>query len=187
MSTPLLRRRFTLAEYHRMGEVGILSEDDRVELIEGEIVEMTPINSHHAGFINRLVGIFAKNAINQAIVSVQNPVHLSEDSEPQPDLALLKPRADFYVASHPTPRDILLIIEVADTSLIYDRETKLPLYAKSGVLEVWILNIEEESLEIYRSPSKEGYEKSEVIQRDTAQSISPQLLPNIILKLKDIY
>lgn len=135
MAVQLLKRLFTVAEYHRMAEAGILGEDDRVELIEGEIVGMTPISSRHAGQVNRLVRLFTQRLGGRAILSVQNPIRLGEHSEPQPDVALLRPRPDFYATAHPGSEDVLLVIEVADlsacdaqagTSAAYDREVKPP-------------------------------------------------------------
>jgi hypothetical protein len=141
MGVQLARRLFTVAEYHKMAEAGILSEDDRVELLEGEIVAMSPIGSRHAGTVKRLLDQFIPlQGARRVILSVQDPIRLGEYSEPQPDLALLRPRADFYASSHPGPEDVLLIIEVADQSAAVDREVKVPLYARWGIPEVcwWI-------------------------------------------------
>src|SRR5919106_2349460 len=116
MSVQVLRRRFTVDEYYRMAEAGILHEDDRIELIEGEIVEMSPIGSRHAACVKRLIGLFSRQVgPESATLGVQDPIHLGEYSEPQPDIALIHPRPDFYVSAHPGPADILLLIEVADT------------------------------------------------------------------------
>jgi Uma2 family endonuclease len=139
---PIRRRRFNLADYHRMGEAGILSEDDRVELIDGEIIEMTPIGSPHGGRVKRLVYLLTQAVGPHAIVAAQDPVILDDRSEPEPDLALLRPRADFYTESHPRPTDVLLLIEVADTSLQKDRQVKVPLYARHGIPETWIVDTE---------------------------------------------
>ncbi len=122
-----------------MAEVGLLSEDSRVELIEGEIIEMSPIGSTHGGTVNRSSKLLHRELDDIAIVSVQNPVHIDDFSEPQPDLALLKPRKDFYSNSHPTPEDVLVVIEVADASVYYDRNVKPPLYARAGIPEAWRL------------------------------------------------
>lgn len=143
------RRRFTVSEYYRMADAGILHEDDRVELIDGEILEMSPIGSPHAGRVKRTATFLQRLLGDTVIVSVQDPIHISESTEPQPDIALLKPREDFYSDSHPTPEDILLLIEVADSSLEYDRNFKLSLYARVGIREVWILNLREDVLEVY--------------------------------------
>ena len=136
MAVRILRRAFDVHEYHRMAEAGILDEDDRVELIEGEIVQMSPIGSRHQGCVNRLARLLFEFAGRDYVVHIQGPVRLNERSEPQPDLALLKLRPDFYSERHPTPDDVLLLIEVSETSADYDREVKLPLYAGAGIAEV---------------------------------------------------
>ena len=136
MAITLRRRRFTLDEYHRMGETGILGEDDRVELIEGEIIEMTAIGSHHAATVARIHHLFSTRLGARAVVWSQSPLLLARfQSEPEPDGMLLAPRPDFYAARLPEPPDVRLLIEVADSSLLYDRRTKFPLYARSGVGE----------------------------------------------------
>jgi len=152
-------RRFTVGEYHRMAEVGILGEDDRVELIEGEVVEMTPIGSRHAGCVRWVDRMFGSSLGDRAIVSVQNPIRLSELSEPQPDLALLKPRADFYRDSHPESPDVLLVVEVIESSMAYDR-AKLSLYAAAGITEVWRVDLPRGTVERYRRPFATGYEET---------------------------
>lgn len=149
------RHRFDVTEYHRMLEVGLLTEDDRVELIGGEIVDMTPIGWRHMRCVNRLNQLLVPLAIAQGyVVSVQNPVRLGIRDEPEPDFALLadEPRGDL-----PTPEDAPLFIEVSDSSLPYDREIKLPLYARSGVLEVWIVDLQGRKVEIHAEPSPDGY------------------------------
>lgn len=157
-----VRHLFSLEEYHQMGRTGIFGEDDRVELIEGEIVEMTPIGSGHAATVNRLNRLLSSQAGEQAIVTVQNPLSIpgegaAVDSEPQPDLMLLAPRDDFYAAGHPTPEDVLLLIEVADTTLAFDRDVKLPVYARGGVGEVWLVNLQEGLVEVHRDPVQGSY------------------------------
>ncbi len=158
MPVELLRRKFTVEQYHQMVEAGILTEDDRVELIRGEIVEMSPVGRRHAACVNRLNGLFNQRLAQAVIVGVQNPVELVNNSEPQPDLALLQPRADFYEAGHPQAEDILLLVEVADTTVEYDREVKIPLYAEDGITEVWLVDINGQCLEVYRQPSPNGYQ-----------------------------
>jgi len=179
MGVQLARRLFTVAEYHKMAEAGILSEDDRVELLEGEIVAMSPIGSRHAGLVNRLNRLFSQRAGDQVVVSVQNPVRLGGYSEPQPDLALLRPRADFYTSSHPGPEDVLLVIEVAETSAAVDREVKVPLYARFGVPEVWLVDLAENLVEVFREPSAEGYREVLVLRR--GESLAPALLPDLLV------
>ncbi len=150
MSLPEISRYcFTVAEFERMGEAGVFTKDARLELIEGEIIEMSPIGSRHAACVNFLSRFLNRTVGDIALVSIQNPIRLNDFSEPEPDLALLRLRDDFYRAAHPTPADVLLIIEVADTTLAYDRQVKVPLYAKAGVEEIWIVNLIEEQIEIY--------------------------------------
>jgi Uma2 family endonuclease len=141
MAVEVLRRTFTVEDYHRMAQAGILTEDDRVELLEGEIVEMTPIGPRHAACVNRLSQLFSDRLQGRALVSVQNPIHLSELSEPQPDLALLRPRPDFYAEAHPRPSDSLVVLEIAETSAEVDREKKVPLYGQAGISETWLVDL----------------------------------------------
>jgi Uma2 family endonuclease len=133
MSVQIDRRVFSVDDYYRMVEVGLLKEDERVELIEGEVIRMSPIGSRHAACVARLTKLFSRLAGDGAIVWVQNPVRLNDFSEPQPDVALLKPRADFYAGAHPAAADVLLIVEVSDTTIGYDRQVKVPLYARGGM------------------------------------------------------
>lgn len=145
-----------------MIEAGILTEKDRVELINGEILEMSPIGNEHSACVKRLNALFNKLLGEKVIVSVQDPVQMGDLSEPEPDIAILKPVEDFYAARRPTPADTLLIIEVADTSLDYDREIKLPLYAESGVPEYWLVNLGNREIEAHRSPAGDIYKIREI-------------------------
>lgn len=138
-----------------MGEAGILGKDDRLELIEGEIYEMSPIGSPHAACVDALTLIFGESARRRFIVRVQNPIRLDDFSEPQPDVALLKWRDDFYRDAHPRPEDVLLVVEVADSTVMTDRSVKIPLYARAGIPEVWIINLPGESIELYADPHAE--------------------------------
>lgn len=165
MSSQPAKKWFTVTDYYRMADTGILTAEDRVELIEGEIIKMSPIGSRHAACVNRLTAYLHAIVQNTAIVSVQNPIHLDEYSEPEPDLALLKPRKDFYANAHPTPSDILLIIEVSDTSFEYDRDVKLPLYAKVGIPEAWLIDLQNEKIEIHRQPVANRYKISTTLKR----------------------
>jgi len=179
------RRRFTREEYHRMGEVGILKPTDRVELIRGEIVEMSPIGPRHAAFVNNLTQLLVVRLAGRAIVSVQNPVVVADDSEPQPDLAVLRRRARPYKEATPEAPDVALLIEVAETSLAYDRTTKLRLYAEAGVAEYWVVDVERESIECYRAPGPRGYR--EVERATGAATVSPRAFPDLALPLADIF
>src|SRR5262245_27644083 len=152
MTTGTLRRQFSVADYALMRETGILAEDDRVELLDGEVYVMSPIGPAHSALVNRLNKIIMRQIGDDAIISIQNPVQLDDYSEPQPDVAILSLRDDYYDQALARPDDILLIIEVADTSLDYDREQKLPRYAASNVVEVWIVDVEKQTIEQYTKP-----------------------------------
>ncbi|HEY9860166.1 MAG TPA: Uma2 family endonuclease [Candidatus Obscuribacterales bacterium] len=184
MAVQLLRRQFTVAQYHQMVEAGILTEDDRVELIDGEVIELSPISSRHAACVNRLNYLFHSRLRDRAIVRVQNPVELSDRSEPQPDVALLQPRPDFYEAGHPQPQDILLLVEVADTTVEFDREIKMPLYAKSGVREVWLVDLNQNAIAVYREPSLSGYAQVEQLQR--GQELTVQAITDVTLAVDEV-
>ena len=151
------RKRFTVDDYYRMAEVGILDPDDRVELIEGEIIQMSPIGDRHAGCVNRANDLFTHLFRGKAVVTVQNPVRLNKYNEPQPDLTLCKWRADFYSSKHPRPEDILLALEVADTTLKKDLKLKLPIYARLGIVELWIEDLRHDQLLVFRDPEGDKY------------------------------
>ncbi len=185
MAVELKTRRFTIDEYYRMAEAGILSEDDRVELIQGEIVEMPPIGSHHAGTVRRHNSLFSSRLGSRVIVSVQNPLRLrSVESEFQPDIVLLRPRPDFYSRSHPEVQDVYLVIEVADTSLEKDRHVKLPLYARAGVPEVWIVDLNTNRVEVYRRPTPDGYREARVLS--LGESLTIEAFPDLSLTVDDL-
>jgi Uma2 family endonuclease len=149
--------RFTVDDFHRMAEAGIFHEDSRVELIKGRIVDMAAIGSAHMVAVNRLTRFLVTAVGNRGVVSVQNPVRLDRGSEPQPDITILRPGADDLGAPIPSPSDVLLLIEVADSSLQEDRDEKAPLYAASGVSEYWIVNLVDHSVEVYRRPEADRY------------------------------
>jgi Uma2 family endonuclease len=184
MAEPL-KRLFTRDEYYAMAEAGILKPEDRVELLEGEIYRMTPIGNRHAGCVNRLVGAFAPLlATHRAVLSPQNPVDLTDISELQPDLALLRPRDDFYGEGHPTPADVLLLVEVADSSLGLDRDTKIPLYARCGIAETWLVNLPKNLLEVHRAPGRDGYRTVQRLQR--GDRIAPLVFPDLEIEVAAI-
>ena len=155
MSIARTHHRFSLADYEQMIDLGILTENDRVELIRGEIIEKMSIGEFHAACVKRLNRLFNIRLAAQVCVGVQDPIRLA-DSEPEPDVALLVPRDDDYAASHPEPDDILLVIEVADASLDFDRHVKGSIYAENGIVEYWILNVLDHTLEVYRNPQSTG-------------------------------
>ncbi len=178
------RRLFDVDEYYAMAAAGILSEDDRVELLDGEIVFMAPIGSRHASVVARLTHLFAALVGNRAVVWIQNPVRLDSSTEPQPDLMLLKPRDDYYSQGHPEPEDVLLLIEVSDTTVESDRGVKLPLYARSGIREVWIVDLPAQTVEVYSEPTGSEYGKSRVV--GIGGELAPEALEDVSLAVKQI-
>ena len=184
MAMPLATRRFTVDEYHRMADAGILHEDDRVELLDGQIVEMSPIYPPHAGCVNRLTRLLSATLGDRATLSVQNPVVLGLHSEPQPDIAVLRPRADGYARRHPEAADALLLVEVAGSSLERDRDDKIPSYAEARVPEVWLVNLPADAIEVYRGPVGGRYTDTNTVSRDA--TIRPLQLPGVELKADEI-
>jgi len=151
------RRLFTVDEFHQMAQAGIFREDDRVELLAGDVVEMTPIGSRHASCVDRLSRAFHQHAGSSFIVRVQSPIALDRHSEPQPDVAVLRFRSDFYRHAHPGPADVCLVVEVAETSVHADRADRVPLYARAGIPEAWVVDLGGRLVDVYRQPSAEGY------------------------------
>jgi Uma2 family endonuclease len=181
----LPRHRLTVEDFHRMVEAGILGEDVRVELIEGELIDMPPVGSKHAGTVTRLSRMLTLAVSGKAIVYAQNPVVFRQYSEPQPDIALLKPRADDYTGALPVSEDVLLLVEVAESSLSYDREVKVPLYAHYGIPELWLIDLQHERVEIYREPGTGGYRTT--VRPENSECISPSLLPGVSVCLPDLW
>ena len=179
------RRLFTLEEYRRMAEVGILKPTDRVELIRGEIVKMTSPGRRHQAFVDNLNQLLVLRLAGRAIVSVQNPVVLSDDTEPQPDLKVIRRRPVPYKEREAYAEDALLVIEVSDTSLRYDRSTKRALYAEFGIPEYWVVDCNAESIEIHRSPDGDRYR--EVIRVTGDATVTLQAFPDIVLTLAEIF
>jgi Uma2 family endonuclease len=175
----------TVGEYHRMGDAGVFAPDARLELIEGEIIDMAPIGSRHAGMVRDLMRRLFHAAGPHAIVSCQDPIWLDDNNEPQPDLCLLRPREDLYRPSHPRPGDVLLVVEVADTTLVYDRDIKLPLYARAGIPEVWIVDLATPILQIHRTPAGDRY--AEVAATAAPGILAPAALPEISVDLSALF
>ena len=171
------RHPLTVADYHRMGEAGILSEADRVELIEGELVAMSPVGSLHVGTVHALNRLLVRAVGDRGLVSVQSPIRLDDRSEPEPDVAVLRPRADDYRTALPTPPDVLLVIEVSDSTLAYDRTVKAPLYAVHGLPEMWIVDLVGQKVEVHRKP--EGGRYTDVSRGGGGDTLGPVLLPGV--------
>ncbi len=156
MPLELKRRLISVEEYHRMGEVGILQENG-LELINGEILEMSPIGSKHAATVELLRDVLQRNLTDEVLLRTQNPIFLDELNEPEPDIAVVTYRADYYMHQHPRSEDTHLLIEVASSSLEFDREIKVPLYAKAGIPELWIIDVDAQRVEVYYTPSGSAY------------------------------
>ena len=180
----LTRHKLTVDDYYRMVDAGILGEDDRVELIDGEIIDMAPIGVGHASVVSRITRALVIACGDRAVVSVQNPVRLDDSNEPQPDFAVLRPRVDFYETRHPGPADVLLLVEVSDTSFRYDSTVKLPIYAQAGIAEVWIVDLRDRVVQTYQRPSgarftQDSSHRSGVTLRLTAA-------PDIAVEVEDM-
>jgi Uma2 family endonuclease len=184
VSAVMSRRRFSVAEYYCMGEAGIIGPDERTELIDGEIFITPPIGPAHAEGGSRAERCFHRRLGDRAIVRGQYPIHLPGDSEPQPDVILARPRPESYRAAHPRPEDILLVVEVSDTTLKDDREVKLPLYARAGLPETWLMNLPDDRIEVYRNPAPEGYRSITLVPRDGA--VTPLAFPDVIIPCAEL-
>jgi Uma2 family endonuclease len=177
------RRLFTADEFERMAKAGVFRDDERIELIDGEIVEMTPVGPGHGASIACLTKRLVFGVGDRAVVWIQSAARVALRSVPQPDLALLRPRS--YRQANPRPDDIMLVVEVADSSLRYDRIRKLPLYALASIPEYWVVSVEGEWVEVYRSPEGAGYRESRRVHRDGA--ITPLSFPDVVVSVRDIF
>ena len=184
MAVEVTRRRFTADEYQEMGRAGILREGDRVELIDGEVLAMSPIGAPHVGTLNRITSLFFQRAGEAATVQVGGAIRLDSYSEPQPDLVLLKARADYYVSALPGPDDVLLAIEVAQSSLAYDRNLKAALYARRGIAEYWIVDLNGGEVIRHTDPVDGRYSRVAAVPHD--HEFAPALLPACVVTTRDI-
>ena len=179
------RHRFTVDEFAHMGEAGILAPEDRVELIDGEIREMSPIGPPHAGIVDRLAELLINRLTGKANVRIQNPVRLGRYTEPQPDLVVARRRMDYYTGGHPEVGDVLLVIEVADSSLLYDQVEKAPRYAEAGIPEAWLVDVSGETVSVYTGPSSDGYTEERLLQR--GDEIASIAVAGLRLPVDDIF
>jgi Uma2 family endonuclease len=177
------KKLFTVDEYYQMAGIGILSDGDRTELINGEVIEMPSMNARHAAAVQGANQLLVPLFSGKAEVRVQLPVRLNRFNEPQPDICLVKPQLHVYRRRHPQPEDVFLVLEISDTSLRYDRDVKLPLYAASGIPEVWIADLEMESLLAFRDPSGEHYQTCPEFREG---SLTPLSFPDVIVELADL-
>jgi Uma2 family endonuclease len=177
-------RRFTVEEYYRMAEAGILGPEERVELLDGVIYVMSPIGSRHASNVHRLGFLLGRLLGDRAQIRFQSPIRLTDDSEPEPDLAIVMPHDDFYESAHPQPADIFWLVEAMETSAAYDRGRKLRSYARAGIVEVWLVDLKRETVEVYRQPEGDEYTDRRVLRR--GQSVSCLAFPDLELAVIDI-
>ena len=168
-----------------MAGTGVLRPEARVELLNGRIIDMSPIGPFHGSLVKRLARFFTLKAGERWIVSTQDPVRLDDHSEPEPDLALLKPSSDVYASRHPLPEEVFLLIEVADTTLDYDRDEKLPAYGRAGIIEVWIVNLTNASIEVYRDPDFTGYGSKMVFE--AGDHVAPQAFPDAEVMVAELF
>jgi Uma2 family endonuclease len=184
MEIEVTKKLFSVDEYYRMAEAGILTPDDRVELIDGEIIEMSPVGNRHIACVHRANTFFAQAFGQLAVVSNQTPLRLSKYTEPVPDVIVLKPVPDFYASRECRPDDVLFLVEVSDTTLRYDRNIKLPRYAAAGVVEVWIEDLANNLLLVFRNPAGKGFQTSLVLH--PGDSITPLAFPEVTFKVDDL-
>jgi Uma2 family endonuclease len=178
------RRLFTVDEYHRMADVGIFGPEERVELIDGQIIQMSPIGPRHAGCVINLNRLLVTRLGDRAVISPQNPVVIRPRSEPQPDMLVLRPRTVSYSRAHPTPDDVLLAVEVADTTARFDRIVKARLYARARITEYWLVDVGRERVDVFRGPGGEGYDDTSQVGRGGA--VAPLAFSDVVIAVDDL-
>jgi Uma2 family endonuclease len=178
------RHLFTVDRYHQMIDAGIFTENDRIELIQGDLITMSPIGIRHAACVNKLTHKLSRYLSEQSIISVQNPVQINDISEPEPDVTLLTIRDDYYASNLPTAEDVYLVIEVSDSTLAFDRTIKLPMYAEAGIPEVWLVNLIDNVIEVYREPEAGKYTKRMRVARN--EEVTAVSFPNITFSVSDL-
>lgn len=185
MATDIIKKRFTVEEYHRMAEAGILGQNDRVELIDGDVVQMSPIGRRHRVRVLRATTLFNRVFGDRALVGCQTDLKLNEWTEPQPDIFVLKPRNDFYAARDWAPEDVFFVMEISDSSLRYDREVKVPLFAVAGIPEVWVEDTKNDVLYVYRHPERGAYAVSLALQR--RDIVAPIAFPGVQFSVDNLF
>ena len=184
LTAELPRRKFTVDEYHYFIEKGVFKPEERIELWEGEFIKMSPIGKRHASLVDFLVEWLIGVGRQQLIVRSQNPIVLDDHSEPQPDVCLLRRREDFYRQTDAAAKDVLLVVEVADTTVKYDRDVKFPRYAASGIAEAWLIDLENDRVEIHREPTEFGYSLVQILHR--GQTAASTVLPEIKIPVEEV-
>lgn len=178
-------RLITVAEYHQMAAAGILAADEQVELLAGHIIQKMPKGPAHSAFCKRLEKLLERRLGDQILVRLQDPIQLDPLSEPEPDIAIVKPRDDFYVTAHPTPDDVYWLIEIADTTIKRDLGLKAELYAAAGVEDYWVLNLATQQLHVFREPQADGYQRQTILQNQ--QTVSPLRFPDCVLSVDECF
>ncbi|MGC2235892.1 MAG: Uma2 family endonuclease [Pyrinomonadaceae bacterium] len=181
---PVVPKRFRVEDFRKMTEAGILPEESGWEVIDGYLIDKTSIGSKHASTVKRLSKMLRDSARDLAIISVQDPIYIDDYNEPEPDIALLKPREDFYAESHPTPEDVLLLIEVSDSTIEYDREIKKNLYAGAGIIEFWLVNLRDNTVEVFSSPKNGNYRLTRILE--PGETIEAAAVENLTMPINDI-
>jgi len=176
--------RFSVKDYYRMAESGVIPPGARVELLDGKVIDMSPIGPLHGGLVKGLIRVFTRFPQGRWLLAAQDPVHLEDHSEPQPDLMLLKPSADDYRSRHPKPEDVFLLIEVSDSTLETDQEVKLPVYGRAGITEVWIVNLDQSTLEVYREPQFDGYGSTQFLH--AGDRVAPAQFPDAVIEVSEL-
>jgi len=184
MTEVATKRLFDVREYYGMLEAGILAPEEKVELINGEIIQISPIGSQHAACVSRLRELIGEILGKSVIIRTQDPVRLNDKSEPEPDLAILRRQADFYASAHPQPEDVLLLIEVADSSLHFDQHVKLPLYAAANIPEVWIIDITNQKVQTFSAPEAGAYKQQALFR--VSENVTSTTLPDLKLSVDNI-
>jgi len=182
--SPVIPKRFRVEDFRKMTEVGILPEESGWEIIDGYLIDKMGIGSRHASVVRRLGKVLERTAGDETQVSVQNPIHIDEFNEPEPDIALLQPRADFYAASHPTSQEVLLLVEVSDSTIEYDREIKKTLYAQAEILEFWLVNLQDNTVECYSQPKNGNYRLARILE--IGETIKSNSVENLVLQVDEI-
>jgi Uma2 family endonuclease len=184
METLATVRRLSVQDYHYMAKSGILQPDERIELLDGVIIQMAAKGTAHSSSVSRLEKLLGDRLSDRTLLRFQDPVRMSDYSEPEPDIAVVHPDPLFYEDHHPIPSEVYLLIEVSDTTLRFDRETKASLYARSGIVDYWVLDVQDRRLHVYREPSADGYQSETILAEEL--TVSPLAFPDCVIRVKDM-
>jgi len=183
-NTAIAVRRLSVQDYHRMAESGILQPDERIELLEGQIIQMAAKGTAHSAAVSRIESVLRARLAGEVLLRFQDPVRLNDYSEPEPDVAVVRPDPLYYEDHHPNPSEVYLLIEVSDTTLKFDRETKAPAYARSGITEYWVLDVNDRKLHVYQVPSAEGYQSETILSEGL--TVAPLAFPDCVIVVREL-